>query len=229
MQHRHTKTEFRRSCRGAKECNRMGGNSMRANPLLLSLVAGETARRRSFSDSYWSLVWYQKAEWSQRKFGTTSARHDRNLLVFISRSSLSGFVQQGSRVSRKGSELSMRMLRLSTIGCSSHPQRIINEESHVGTALRPKASRFRNSFSRCNKIVHNIRRDESKFRNPLLKRDVAEKRHETMAPQLLHKTRIEYMDYPLDVLRKHIHQEVRLRKLIFQFQTSCGWAPPLMQ
>ena len=140
MQHRHIKTEFRRSCRGAKECNRMGGNSMRANPLLLSLVAGETARRRSFSDSYWSLVWYQKAEWSQRKFGTTSARHDRNLLVFISRSSLSGFVQQGSRVSRKGSELSMRMLRLSTIGCSSHPQRIINEESHVGTALRPKAS-----------------------------------------------------------------------------------------
>ena len=56
----------------------------------------------------------------------------------------------------------------------------------------------------------------------LLKHDVAEKRHETMAPQLLHKTRIEYMDYPLDVFRKHIHQEVRLRKLIFQYQTNRG-------
>jgi hypothetical protein len=56
----------------------------------------------------------------------------------------------------------------------------------------------------------------------LLKHDVAEKRHEKMAPQLLRETRVEYMEFPLDVFRKHIHQEVRLRKLIFQYQTNRG-------
>ena len=54
----------------------------------------------------------------------------------------------------------------------------------------------------------------------LLKVDVAAKKHESMAPQQLHETRKEYQDYALVVFRKHIHQEVRLRKLIIQYDTK---------
>ena len=51
----------------------------------------------------------------------------------------------------------------------------------------------------------------------LLKADVSAKMHETMAPQQLHRTRTEYQIYPLEVFRKHIHQEVRLQKLYLQY------------
>jgi hypothetical protein len=51
----------------------------------------------------------------------------------------------------------------------------------------------------------------------LLKADVSAKIHETMAPQQLHRTRTEYQIYPLEVFRKHIHQEVRLQKLYLQY------------
>lgn len=51
----------------------------------------------------------------------------------------------------------------------------------------------------------------------LLKADVSAKVHETMAPQQLHRTRMEYQIYPLEVFRKHIHQEVRLQKLYLQY------------
>jgi broad specificity polyphosphatase/5'/3'-nucleotidase SurE len=33
-----------------------------------------------------------------------------------------------------------------------------------------------------------------------------------MRPQELRKTRVEYASFPVDVFRKHIHQEVRSRK-----------------
>jgi hypothetical protein len=38
-----------------------------------------------------------------------------------------------------------------------------------------------------------------------------------IAPKLFYLTRAAYQIYPLDVFRKHIHQEVRLRKLIYQY------------
>ena len=46
----------------------------------------------------------------------------------------------------------------------------------------------------------------------LLKVDVDEGRHINMRPQELRKTRVEYASFPVDVFRKHIHQEVRSRK-----------------
>jgi hypothetical protein len=54
----------------------------------------------------------------------------------------------------------------------------------------------------------------------LLKLDVTAKKHELMAPQQLHGTRKEYQDYALVVFRKHIHQEVRLQKLVFQYDSK---------
>lgn len=51
----------------------------------------------------------------------------------------------------------------------------------------------------------------------LLKLDVSAKEHELMCPQLLHGTRVEYQAYPLEVFRKHIHQEVRSQKLKQQY------------
>jgi hypothetical protein len=54
----------------------------------------------------------------------------------------------------------------------------------------------------------------------LLKVDVAAKNHERMTPMQLHGTRTEYGDYPLEVFRKHIHQEVRRLKLNFQYGTK---------
>jgi len=51
-----------------------------------------------------------------------------------------------------------------------------------------------------------------------LKLDVAEKKHETMKPRQLYEARVEYhSNYPLEVFRKHIHQEVRLQKLLNQY------------
>lgn len=51
-----------------------------------------------------------------------------------------------------------------------------------------------------------------------LKLDVAEKKHEMMKPRQLYETRAEYYsNYPLEVFRKHIHQEVGLRKLLGQY------------
>ena len=38
-----------------------------------------------------------------------------------------------------------------------------------------------------------------------------------IAPKLFYLTRAAYQIYPLDVFRKHIHQELRLRKLIYQY------------
>jgi hypothetical protein len=43
----------------------------------------------------------------------------------------------------------------------------------------------------------------------LLKEDIAAKRHKAMQPQELRMTRLEYQCFPKDVIRKHIHQEVR--------------------
>lgn len=54
----------------------------------------------------------------------------------------------------------------------------------------------------------------------LLKADVTLKTHEMMAPQQLYRTRIEYQVYPLEVFRKHIHQEVRLQKLLLQYRKN---------
>jgi hypothetical protein len=51
----------------------------------------------------------------------------------------------------------------------------------------------------------------------LLKFDVAAKNHEIMTPRQLYGTRISYQEYPLEVFRKHIHQEVRLLKLRSQY------------
>ncbi|KAI2500862.1 hypothetical protein MHU86_13582 [Fragilaria crotonensis] len=51
----------------------------------------------------------------------------------------------------------------------------------------------------------------------LLKFDVAAKNHETMTPQQLYGTRTHYQVYPLEVFRKHIHQEVRLLKMKSQY------------
>ena len=52
----------------------------------------------------------------------------------------------------------------------------------------------------------------------LLKIDIAAKQHEPPStPKLLYGTRIEYQVYPLDVFRKHIHQEVHLQKLKNQY------------
>ena len=53
-----------------------------------------------------------------------------------------------------------------------------------------------------------------------LKADVAAKTHETMPPQQLQRTRMAYQHYPLEVFRKHIHQEVRLQKLHRQYGTN---------
>jgi hypothetical protein len=50
-----------------------------------------------------------------------------------------------------------------------------------------------------------------------LKCDVSEKKHERMTPQDLRKTREDYLEFELEVFRKHIHQEVRLRKFIAQY------------
>ena len=46
----------------------------------------------------------------------------------------------------------------------------------------------------------------------LLKLDVTDEKHLTMRPKELRMTRDEYRAFPLDVFRKHIHQEVRSRK-----------------
>jgi hypothetical protein len=46
----------------------------------------------------------------------------------------------------------------------------------------------------------------------LLKLDVNNEMHRTMAPKELRMTRCEYKAFPLNVFRKHIHQEVRSRK-----------------
>ncbi|KAI2491308.1 hypothetical protein MHU86_23253 [Fragilaria crotonensis] len=51
----------------------------------------------------------------------------------------------------------------------------------------------------------------------LLKFDVSIKNHERMTPHQLYHTRIQYQEYPLEVVRKHIHQEVRLLKLKSQY------------
>lgn len=51
----------------------------------------------------------------------------------------------------------------------------------------------------------------------LLKADIAAKTNESMTPKQMHCTRIEYQIYPLEVFRKHIHQEVRLQKLRKQY------------
>jgi hypothetical protein len=48
----------------------------------------------------------------------------------------------------------------------------------------------------------------------LLKRDIDNKKHEDLAPRDLRKTQKAYQDYPLEVFRKHIHQEVARRKFI---------------
>ena len=50
----------------------------------------------------------------------------------------------------------------------------------------------------------------------LLKQDVKEGKHETMQPRELHASRVDYADWPLDVFRNHIYQEVRLQKFIAQ-------------
>ena len=47
----------------------------------------------------------------------------------------------------------------------------------------------------------------------LLKADIAAKVNEAMTPKQMHCSREEYKIYPLEVFRKHIHQEVRLQKL----------------
>jgi hypothetical protein len=39
-----------------------------------------------------------------------------------------------------------------------------------------------------------------------------------MAPKDLQKTRKEYQEFSLEVFRKHIHQEVRLKKYVAQYR-----------
>jgi hypothetical protein len=51
----------------------------------------------------------------------------------------------------------------------------------------------------------------------LLKFDVLAKNHEGMTPSQFYDTRLQYKEYPLEVVRKHIHQEVRLLKLRSQY------------
>jgi hypothetical protein len=52
-----------------------------------------------------------------------------------------------------------------------------------------------------------------------LKLDVAENRHQLMKPRQLYDSRVVYhSNYPLEVFRKHIHQEIRLRKLLDQYK-----------
>ena len=46
----------------------------------------------------------------------------------------------------------------------------------------------------------------------LLKLDVDDGTHERLLPRELHQARVEYQAYPLDVFRKHIHQETRSRR-----------------
>ena len=51
----------------------------------------------------------------------------------------------------------------------------------------------------------------------LLKADIAEMLNDRMTPAALQRTREEYRPFDSDVFRKHIHQEVRLRKYIAQY------------
>jgi hypothetical protein len=45
-----------------------------------------------------------------------------------------------------------------------------------------------------------------------LNADIEEGKHETMKPNQLRQTRLEYMIFEKDIFRKHIHQEVKTRK-----------------
>ena len=50
-----------------------------------------------------------------------------------------------------------------------------------------------------------------------LKADITAKIHERMTPQEFRTTRKEYLEFSLEVFRKHIHQEVRMKKYISQY------------
>jgi hypothetical protein len=55
----------------------------------------------------------------------------------------------------------------------------------------------------------------------LLALDVDDNKHITMKPRQLYNTRAEYYDnYPLQVFRDHIYQEVKLRKFVLQYYTG---------
>ena len=65
----------------------------------------------------------------------------------------------------------------------------------------------------------------------LLKIDVDNKKHTMMKPSQLYKERVEYQDFPPDVFRKHLHQEVDERaSKAFRFEKKKlrprGPAPP---
>lgn len=51
----------------------------------------------------------------------------------------------------------------------------------------------------------------------LLKRDIDKGHYPRLKPSELHKRRPEYLEFPLDVFRKHIHQELKTRKFVEQY------------
>lgn len=53
---------------------------------------------------------------------------------------------------------------------------------------------------------------------PLLQDDMDKAKHKQLLPRKLHKTKPEYKQHPVDVFRKHIHQEVYTRKTACQYK-----------
>lgn len=61
----------------------------------------------------------------------------------------------------------------------------------------------------------------------LLKQDIADGKHDEMAPQQLQQTRDEYKDFPLEVFRNHIHQELRaIREKAYWWPRMYGLLEP---
>jgi hypothetical protein len=54
----------------------------------------------------------------------------------------------------------------------------------------------------------------------LLKQDIDEGKNKDLMPAELHQSRDEYKGYPLEVFRKHIYQEERLRKYVAQLRAK---------
>jgi len=65
----------------------------------------------------------------------------------------------------------------------------------------------------------------------LLKQDIADGKQDEMAPQQLHQSRDEYKDFPLEVFRNHIYQELReIREKAYWWPRMYGLLePPLSQ
>lgn len=62
--------------------------------------------------------------------------------------------------------------------------------------------------------VRNEPRWEGSAAEALLKEDVKGNLHQTMKPQALYSSRLEYQEFSLSTFRGHIHQEVKLCKFI---------------